>query len=177
MLIRAILLVVMLVAPPAFAKSTLDFDGEAYIEVWSVEQEGARLTEYLRSGENLSTWKQMISVQLHPRASRVADVMNPYAAARKPLYAAKPQTFQSDDSTHAEDFIFEFLLRAPDKSHLEFVLLRAFSDPNEPVTLFVFSRRIPLDDQEKAELELAEIKQKRSAWIQSLKRLVFKSGE
>ena len=70
------------------------FDAEAYIEVWSVEQEGARLTEYIRSGENLSTWKQMISVQLHPRASRVADVMNPYAAARKPLYAAKPQIFQ-----------------------------------------------------------------------------------
>ena len=89
MLIRTILLGVLLFALPALAKTTVDFDDEAYIEVWSVEQEGARLTEYIRSGENLSTWKQMISVQLHPGASRVAQVMNPYAAAREPLFCSQ----------------------------------------------------------------------------------------
>jgi len=60
--------------------------------------------------------------------------MNPYAEARKPLYAADPQIFRSDVSKHAEDFIFEFFLLPPDKSHFEFVLLRAFSDPQSPAS-------------------------------------------
>lgn len=70
-------LCVIFIAALARSEPHIEFDGESYGEVWSNDESGVTLTEYLRDGETVSKWSRMLSVQSHPGASAVADVMRP----------------------------------------------------------------------------------------------------
>ncbi len=179
MLRPSIVLAVLLFAFAASvsAESKIEFDGDTYTEAVAITEGKVRRTEYLRSGETLSAWTQMISVQIHPDATSVSDVMNPYAEARQELYAAEPLIYKKEDGEHAEDMIFEFLLLAPDKSFAEFVLVRAFFDPDEPVTLYVMSKRVSLADEVAAEAELGKLGAERQDWFRALAALSVDAGE
>lgn len=147
----------------AVSSDQVDFDGEIYKRVWSTEIDGVLLVEYLRDGETVKKWNQMLSVQIHPNAKRIADVMNPYAAARKEFYLSDVRIYEDKSG---EDMIFEFLL-APNKSYVEFVLLRAFSNPNEPVILYILSVKLKPSDKETFKKALA----KRADWFDAFEKM------
>jgi hypothetical protein len=170
--VLVLLLLILVDLPTAAAPGHLEFDGETYQKARSATEGGVDLIEYLREGETESSWDQMISLQIHPHASRIADVMNPYAAARKPLLVRDVAIYRSSSGDHAEDSIFEFLLGAPDGSHMEFALVRAVADPNRPVTLFIFSKRIPVSNTVSAEEILSKALDKRADWLRSLTALL-----
>jgi hypothetical protein len=157
-------------SPLSAAAEDLTFDGEIYGRAFSAQRDGAYLYEFVRGAESTAGWTQLVSVQVHPRASRIADVMNAYAAARQPLYLRDVAVYRQQAGAHAEDVIFEFLLLAPDRSHVEIDLVRAVSDPGEPVVLYVFSKRIP-SDAEGGKAGLRAASEKRSAWLRELGRL------
>jgi hypothetical protein len=151
----------------------ITFSGEKYQVAYSKTVDGVKLTEYLRPHETLKEWRQMITVQEHPGASRIADVMNPYAAARKRLYLKDVQLYTKNNEVGFEDAIFEFLLKSPDGSFMEFTLVRAVAKTGQPVVLYILSKKITFKEESVMAAELKEAYEMRRVWFPALGKMSF----
>ena len=106
----------------------------------------------------------MITICVHPNAKRVSDVMDPYAKARQHLTVYDVPTYARDNPEYAEELLFQFVLREQNASFSEFVLVRAVSNPGEPVVLYIFSKK--LQSGRKANDRIVSFK--RPDWIEGL---------
>lgn len=158
----------------AFAtQNSIQFNGDKYLPVHSESVDNVELVEYLRSGETLDVWEQMVSIRKHTKALRISDVMNPYAAARKNLYMKDVGVYFKSKESGNEDAIFEFLLKSPDGTFVEFVLVRASTKNDESVVLYVFSKKILMLDESNMENKIKKVLEMRRELFPALGGMSF----
>lgn len=89
-----------------------------------VGKQGEVVNEYVPRGENLENWTKMIAVREWPNAKELKEVVGPYVRKLQPLYVRDAQVFRPEGGEVGEDLVFEFYLAPPDKSYLEYNLIR-----------------------------------------------------
>lgn len=107
-----------------------------------VGKQGEVVNEYVPRGENLENWKKMIAVREWPHAKELKEIVGPYVRKLQPLYARDAQVFRPEGAEVGEDIVFEFYLAPPDKSYLEYNLIRfVLEEESEGVKSYQFAVR------------------------------------
>lgn len=148
-------------------KAEIKFDGTVYSLGWETETNHVTIREFYTRGETTNTWKTMLTIQVHPDATKVKQVSGPYFEARKSLVALPPKahTKKKGDSS---DAIIELLLGAPGKTtHLEFALVR-FIETDSGVYVVAYSNRIPLSSTKNQDVNVNVFMKNREKWTQEL---------
>lgn len=160
-------LILFLGGVAAKAEGEFKFDGSVYVMRWEARTNNTTIKEFLTGNETTNTWKTMITLQAHPKATKVKDVSGPYFEARKSLIAVPPKAHlkRKDDLT---DVVLEFFLGAPGKtSHMEFALIR-FIETDSGVYTVAYSQRFPLGKSKNQNINVDVVMKNKEKWIQQL---------
>jgi hypothetical protein len=140
---------------------TLSLDGDEYSPVWSNTDNHLISVEFLRSGETVDDWQQMITAKEFSDVSELKEVLPGYMNRVKPYLALKPEFLHPGASVHKEDVVLVLTLLYPDKSNYEFVIARFYADDGQPVKATIFSHRIKFAPL----VSFEEVHNKMSDWI------------
>ncbi len=100
------------------------------------------VNEYVPRGGTLENWTTMIAVRQWPKAKALKEIIGPYVRNLQPLYARDAQVFRPEDAEDGNDIVFEFYLAPPDKSYLEYNLIRfVMEEESEGVKSYQFGVR------------------------------------
>ncbi len=152
-----VLLAPMLLALPANAAAQVVFDGTSYVQAHTAAKGTSRLYEFVPRGQRLTSWKELISVQCHPGAKSLRDVIQPYMASRSKFSVAKPRVVTNAKGTPPSDVSVVLLLGTGKEPHVELSLARFVQSPGKGVYAAIFSKRYPVKQGLAATARDAEI--------------------
>jgi len=102
--------------------------------------------EYLQDGDTLEEWTAMISVRQWPEIDLVRDITGPYLKQMQASFVRDAQVFSPPPGTVGTDLIIELYLAPPDKSYLEYNLIRFGKEPGQHgVKMYQFALRGDFD--------------------------------
>ncbi len=109
------------------------FNGVEYQLAWvdAGDRERATTNEYITEGETVESWSSMIAVRQWPNSSLVRDVTGPYLRQIQPHFVRNAQVFQPENVDSSTELVIECYLAPPDKSYLEYNLIRFGIEPGE----------------------------------------------
>lgn len=153
------------------AQAQFTFDGLEYSMKWETSQGDASMREYLSGIETTKNWTTMLTLQSHPSAKKIAEVVQPYLDARINIIALKPKVHPNQEGD-LTDIILELFLGGPGLTpHIEFVLAR-FIETDKGVFVIVYSNKIPLKSKKKnQEININHIVEAKDAWIKELQSI------
>ena len=122
------------------AERSVTFLGETYTEASASTLAGAALHEFTRGGEGLDSWTRLLTIQCHPTASRMADVINPYLKARQGLFLSKPSFIRSPNDGDA-GLVLIGVLGQSKATTFEFVVIRFSEQGTQGVIAASLSER------------------------------------
>jgi len=128
-------------APPAAEQVVID--GTTFTYASSSKSDGATLVEFVAPGESIDHWERLVSIQCHPSATALKDVINPYLEARKDLIAVRPEFLRNKPGS-LDDLSIVLFLGKPGMPQLEFVIARFAEAKPAGVAMVAYSRRFPM---------------------------------
>jgi len=137
---------VMLQPSMAAASSCVKLDGEQYCQAWSASDASVSKREFLRAGETVNRWQNMVTIIQYKDLSSIRQVIPRYLSVIRPYLGsdARPQWVTPKNPVHKEAMATRLVLSAPDNSESEYVVAYFFSDGRKPAYAIVFSQHIPL---------------------------------
>ena len=126
--ILAVVLMV-LVTPMAIAGNnseapSINFEGSRYQLAFTNVTDNFVMNEYLLDGESLDDWSSMVAVMQFVNSDDVNDVLGPYLNRLRPLLISEARSSAPSQDPHSSDVILEAYLAPPDRSYLEYNLIR-----------------------------------------------------
>jgi hypothetical protein len=119
-------------------------DRQSYCRVWSAKNASMSKTEFLRSGETVDRWQNMITVNRYNGltlkeaiAHYMAIVSNYMGPGDRPVWIAPAH------GPHAQAAATRLVLTSPGVQG-EYVVVYFFKDPGTPVYQIAFSQHVPL---------------------------------
>lgn len=110
------------------------------------EGDRSRTNEYLREGESLKQWSSMVAVRQWHNRNQVRDVTKPYLDQIRHLFVQDAKIYAPDSGGDDKGLVVELYLAPPDKSYLEYNLIRFCTEPGEQgVKSYQFAARGPYD--------------------------------
>lgn len=148
---------------PSKQKPSIVFDGDRY-ELAFVDARGeATINEYLREGETIHDWDQMVSVSESRGFFDFTEFMRAYVQSIQDNLAMQPEVYQKGSNAM---LVISFLT-APDRSHVEFTIFRAVRVPGIGIRSYGFSKRVPFSEN----VDVTEIMAHRDRWIEQISRM------
>jgi len=137
---------VMLQPSVAAASSCFKLDGESYCQAWSASDASVSKREFLRAGESVNRWQNMVTILQYKRLSSIRQAIPHYFSVIRPYLGndARPQWIAPKNSVHKEAMATRLVLSTPDNSESEYVVAYFFSDGRKPAYAIIFSQHIPL---------------------------------
>jgi hypothetical protein len=133
-------------APAAGSGPCFQLDGQSYCYAWSTKDASMAKTEFLRAGESVNRWQNMVTILRYDEIHTLDGARTRYMAAVRPYLGpdANPQWVTSRHPVHAGEAATRLLLASLDGSDTEYVVVYFFSDPGKPAYAITFSQRVPL---------------------------------
>ncbi|HTA40066.1 MAG TPA: hypothetical protein VK760_13365 [Candidatus Acidoferrales bacterium] len=130
----------------ADSKPCLTLGGQSYCRAWSDKNSAMMKTEFLRAGETVDHWQNMVTVirynDVHTIKAAVANYMQVVSQYLAP--DARPQWVTPKDANSNREVATRLVLSTPDGSDSEYVVAYFKSHPDTPSYAIAFSQHIPL---------------------------------
>jgi hypothetical protein len=124
-------------------------DHQSYCRVWSAKSATMSKTEFLRSGERVDNWQNMITILRYNNSSLTGAIRSYMSVVRADMGPAdRPVWIAPNHGSHQAAAATRLVLQTPDWSESEYVVVYFFSDPGKPVYAVAFSQRLPLPSDE-----------------------------
>jgi hypothetical protein len=134
---------------PLTAAPCVKLDHQLYCRAWSAKSSSMSKTEFLRSGETVDRWQNMITILRFDNSTLKGAIQTYMSIVRaymgpqdRPVWIAPTQ------GAHRAAAATRLVLQSPDKSDGEYVVVYFFSDPGKPVYAIAFSQHLPLPSDE-----------------------------
>ena len=139
-------LLIFSAAPSGAAQPCFKLDGQSYCRAWSAKDASMMKTEFLRSGETVDHWQNMVTILRYNNVHTLAGATAKYMAVVRPYLGrdANPQWMTPKKAMHAEEAATRVVLSTPDMSDVEYVVAYFFADKGEPAYVIAFSQHVPL---------------------------------
>jgi hypothetical protein len=146
--LAAILLAALPLAAPA-AAPCVKLDHQSYCQAWSAKNSSMSKTEFLRSGETVNHWQNMITI-LRYNGATLEGAINTYMSVVQAYMGPhdRPVWIAPKHGSHHGAAATRLVLQSPDGSEGEYVVVYFFSDPGKPVYAVAFSQHLPLPSGE-----------------------------
>jgi hypothetical protein len=143
-LLFAAALLTLLPALAASSGSCFKLDGQSYCHAWSAKDATSTKTEFLRSGETVDRWQNMVTILSYGDVHTLAGATGRYMAIVKPYLGpgANPQWVTPKKPLHAGEAATRLLLSSG--SDTEYVVVYFAADPGKPAYVVAFSQHVPL---------------------------------
>jgi hypothetical protein len=135
---------------PAAAANCLQLGGESYCRVWSASNASMSHTEFLRRGETVRAWQNMVTILRYNDGPNLKATVARYMSSVERFLApdARPVWLQPKHPKHTGEAATRLLLTAPDNSSSEYVVVDMYADDGKPSYVIVFSQHVPLPSGE-----------------------------
>jgi hypothetical protein len=124
--------------------------GESYCRAWSAKDSSMMKTEFVRSGETVDRWQNMVTIirynDVHTVKGAIANymrVVSPYLGSD-----AHPQWVTPKNASADREAATRLVLSTPDGSDSEYVVAYFEAYPGKPAYAIAFSQHIPLPSGE-----------------------------
>jgi len=145
------------------ADESVVFDNDRYSTSFSANENGKQLIELTKDGEDVDSWSSLISLQCHPNAVQLKEVIGPYYNARSKLVAMKPEVIVNTDQNTDSSILL--LLGGPGATpNIEFVVARFFIAPQGGVYAAIYSHRLAADET----VDVSRIMESKTSWNDQL---------
>jgi len=146
------LVAILLAALPLTAGAAapcVKLDRQSYCRVWSAKNTSMSKTEFLRSGETVDRWQNMITI-LRYNNSTLKGAIQTYMSTVRAYMGPhdSPVWIAPTHGSHNEAAATRLVLQSPDGSDGEYVVVYFFSDSGKPVYAIAFSQHLPLPSHE-----------------------------
>lgn len=119
-------------------QETFEFPSVVFTDVeyklaWVDSGDGSRsrTNEYLKEGETLEDWSAMVAVRHWPHLHQVREITKPYLDQIRHLFVQDAQVYASESNREETGVVIECYLAPPDKSYLEYNLIRFCTEPGD----------------------------------------------
>lgn len=117
---------------------------QSYCRVWSAKNASMSKTEFLRSGETVDRWQNMITVLRYNGLTMKEAIAHYMSIVRNYMGPDDhPVWIQPTHGPHAEAAATRLVLVSPGVQG-EYVVVYFFKDPGQPVYQVAFSQHLPL---------------------------------
>jgi hypothetical protein len=124
--------------------------GQTYCRAWSAKNSAMMKTEFLRSGETVDHWQNMVTVirynNVHTVKGAIANYMQVVAQYLDP--DAHPQWVTPKNASPDREVATRLVLSTADGSDSEYVVAYFEAQPGKPAYAIAFSQHIPLPSAE-----------------------------
>ena len=124
--------------------------GESYCRAWSAKNSTMMKTEFLRSGETVDRWQNMVTVIRYNNVHTVKGAIANYMAVVSPYLGpdAHPQWVTPKNASADREVATRLVLSTADGSDSEYVVAYFKAQPGKPAYAIAFSQHIPLPSGE-----------------------------
>lgn len=127
----------------------MKLDGQSYCRVWSAKSSSESKTEFLRSGETVDRWQNMITILRYSHSTLKAAAAEYLAIVRAYMGSDDhPVWIKPTHGPHHEAAATRLVLQDPHGADGEYVVVYFFADPGKPVYAIAFSQHLPLPSGE-----------------------------
>lgn len=153
------------------AETCLQFTGETYCPVWETTQGNMRHVEYLKAGDTVESWQEMVTVRRYGGDNEIKGVIDNYVAGVRPMISLPPEFYTKKETPHEEQFVLFLVLKAPDNSVVE-VVTNSFYHEGDGVVWSVFhSYRMPYAQ----EIDFTDVMDQKGEWMDGVSGIDAKS--
>lgn len=131
---------------PAASANCLALDGQSYCRAWSAKNAVMSKTEFVRAGESVDRWQNMVTIIRYGSAPTLKDAVARYMSTVRRWMGPndKPNWIEPTHPLHDREAATRLVLSTPDLSDSEYVVTYVTWDRNKPAYVVVFSQHIPL---------------------------------
>jgi hypothetical protein len=124
--------------------------GETYCRAWSAKDSSMMKTEFLRSGETVDHWQNMVTVIRYDNVHTVKGAISNYMQVVSPYLGpdARPQWVTPKNASPDREVATRLVLATADGSDSEYVVAYFEAQPGKPAYAIAFSQHIPLPSGE-----------------------------
>jgi hypothetical protein len=138
------------IAAQAGSSACFKLGGESYCRAWSAKNSAMMKTEFLRSGETVDRWQNMVTVirynNVHTVKGAIANYMQVVAQYLGP--DAHPQWVTPKNASPDREVATRLVLSTANGSDSEYVVAYFEAQPGKPAYAIAFSQHIPLPSGE-----------------------------
>jgi hypothetical protein len=133
---------------PAAAATCLTIDNQSYCQVWSDRNSSMSKTEFLRKGETVDNWTNMVTILRYNDVPTLKAALDLYMSVVMAYMGPddKPVWIEPDSPQHTQEVATRLALATKDLSDREFVTAYFYRDAGKPAYGIVFSQHPPLPD-------------------------------
>ena len=134
------------IAAHAGSSACFKLGGESYCRAWSAKDSAMMKTEFLRSGETVDRWQNMVTVIRYNNVHTVKGAIANYMAVVSPYLGpdAHPQWVTPKNASADREVATRLVLSTADGSDSEYVVAYFQAQPGKPAYAIAFSQHIPL---------------------------------
>jgi hypothetical protein len=134
------------IAVQAGSSSCFKLGGESYCRAWSAKNASMMKTEFLRSGETVDRWQNMVTIIRYNDVHTVKGAIANYMAVVSPYLGpdAHPQWVTPQNASADREVATRLVLSTADGSDSEYVVAYFEAQPGKPAFAIAFSQHIPL---------------------------------
>ena len=118
----------------------VSLDNQSYCLAWSNSTSALDTYEYVRSGETVDDWKNLITLQRYNTSASFDEMMRAQDAQLRK--SVKPHWFKPANPVHTNETATE--VKLTDGSDTEYTLFYFFQDTGRRIESAIFSRHKPL---------------------------------
>lgn len=131
------------------AAPCVKLDRQSYCRVWSAKNSFMSKTEFLRSGETVNDWQNMITILRYNNVTLDGAIRSYSSVVRAYMGPHDhPVWIAPTHGPHHGAAATRLVLQSSDGSDGEYVVIYFFSDPGKPVYAIAFSQHLPLPSHE-----------------------------
>jgi hypothetical protein len=133
---------------PAAAAPCLTIANQTYCQVWSNRDSSMSKTEFLRKGETVDNWKNMVTILRYNDVRSLKAALNLYMGIVSAYMGPddKPVWIVPDSPKHTQEVATRLALATKDLSDQEFVTAYFYRDAGKPAYGIILSQHPPLPD-------------------------------
>ncbi|MCT8335823.1 hypothetical protein NUH30_19205 [Leptospira sp. 85282-16] len=159
---------------PNDLKQIEKFDEEEYKLVFTDSNDTNSIKEFLRNKDKLEKWDRMITRFNWKNVSTIKEILPIYLEkVITPNSIRKPNILKNSNTTHKEDFIFEFFLSTGNGDYIEYNLHRMITTNDDKVESFIFAIKLPLTGTKEVDQENIRniLEPNRPKWIAEIQKI------
>ncbi len=124
--------------------------GESYCRAWSAKNSSMMKTEFVRSGETVDHWQNMVTIIRYDNVHTVKGAIANYMQVVAPYLGpdAHPQWVTPKNASPDREVATRLVLSTADDSDSEYVVAYFEAQPGKPAYAIAFSQHIPLPSGE-----------------------------
>ena len=128
--------------PTVAMPSCVRLQGESYCQAWSHAGASVNQYEYVRQGETVDNWQNMITILRYNQTDELKIAIPSYMQLRRKFMApgAQPDWMTPADPVHSEEASTQLVLGDGKDADTEHVVAYFFADPKKYAYGIIFSR-------------------------------------